>query len=123
MKAKSLLIGLTAGIVGGAVAVLLTTPQSGEQLRTNLIRNTNSAKEKICDVKYQASAVKQSFSVLSNEAKNNIPNIINELKETFAHFKQDIEPETVILKQEIENLQKSITEIERNLSKNEKNEN
>lgn len=120
MKAKPFLIGLTAGIVGGAAAIIFTAPQSGEQLRSNLARNTASAKDKLNDVKAQAINVKQSFTTLSYEAKNNIPQIINELKDTFTNFKQDIEPETVKLQQEIENLQKSIAEIEQILPQNQK---
>lgn len=120
MKAKPFLIGLTAGIIGGAAAIIFTAPQSGEQLRSNLARNTASAKDKLNDVKAQAMNVKQSFTTLSYEAKNNIPQIINELKDTFTNFKQDIEPGTVKLQQEIENLQKSIAEIEKNLPQNQK---
>ncbi len=52
------------------------------------------------------------------EAKNNIPQIINELKETITTFKTEIEPDASKLKQEIEILQNSISEIEKNLPQN-----
>ncbi|WP_342558563.1 YtxH domain-containing protein [Metasolibacillus sp. FSL K6-0083] len=116
MKAKPFLIGLTAGIVGGAIATILSAPQSGKQLRTNITSFSTSTKERLNDVNFQTKNVKQSFSNLSNEVKNNIPQIIKELSQSFTSFKQQIEPETALLKQEIEGLQKSIGEIEQNLS-------
>lgn len=120
LKTSTFLLGIGAGIIGGATAILFTTPQSGEQLRNNLARNGNIAKEKLSEVKNQAIEVKQSFTTFKNEAKNNIPQIVSEFKEIIVNFKEEIEPETVILKQEIENLQKSIAEIEKNFSKDEK---
>jgi len=122
MKAKNFLIGLTAGLVGGATAVLLTAPQSGEQLRVNIARISASAKEKLTDVTHEVSTVRQSVTALTNEAKNNIPQIISELKETLTTFKTDIEPETTLLKQEIEILQKSMAEIQKNIPQSRKEE-
>lgn len=121
MKAKTFLTGLTVGIVGGAVAILMSTPQSGNTLRQNIARNSTNMKSNFLDVINETQSVKQSIVTLTNEAKNNIPVIINDLKETFINFKQEIEPETKHLKQEIENLQNSIAEIEKNLPQNSNN--
>lgn len=128
MKAKPFLIGLSTGIVGGITAIIFTTPQSGQQLRSNIIHNAKNAKNNLIEIKQQSSNVKQSVSSLKYEAQNNIPKIIMELKGSFLNFKQEIEPDTVKLKEEIDRLQKSITEIENNLSEinntnNEKPEN
>jgi len=113
MKAKSFLLGLTTGLVGGAIAVLFSAPQSGVQLRQNIARNTAGAKSKLQDVQVEMDHVKQSILTLKSEAQNNMPSIINELKDNFTTFKAEIEPEAKILKQEIENLQNSIDEIEK----------
>lgn len=117
MKANTFLLGVAAGLIGGAVVALTTTPQSGTQLRQNLARNTNNTKSELLDIKSEANEVKNSIQTLTYEAKNNIPRIINELKESFTTFKQEIEPSATHLKQEIENLQKSIEEIEKNIPK------
>ncbi len=87
-----------------------------QQLRTTLLSNTDSAKEKLQDVKYQVNNVKQSVSTLTNEAKNNIPQIINDLKQSITTFSQEIEPTKNNLQQEIEALQNSINEIEKNIA-------
>jgi gas vesicle protein len=116
MKAQPFLIGLTTGIIGGAIAVLFSTPQSGQQLRSTILSNTDSAKLKLQDVKHQVNNVKQSMGTLTNEAKNNIPQIINDLKHSITIFTQEIEPTKNNLQQEIEALQNSINEIEKNVA-------
>lgn len=121
MNAKTFLLGLTAGLIGGAAAVLFSTPQSGAQLRQNIATNKNAAKSKLQDIQHEANHVKDSIITLKNEAQNNMPNIINELKDNFTAFKSQIEPETINLKQEIENLQNSIKEIEKNIPQSTKN--
>lgn len=116
MKTKPFLIGLTAGLVGGTIAVLFSTPQSGRHLRTNLKSNTANTKEKLQDVKLQVNNVKQSINTLTNEAKNNIPQIINELRTSINNFSTEIEPTKNNLQQEIEALQNSISLIEKNIA-------
>ncbi|MEK4426988.1 YtxH domain-containing protein [Solibacillus sp. FSL K6-1523] len=122
MQTKTFLIGLSAGLVGGAAAILLSTPQSGTQLRKNITTNLASAKSKLADLASEIGNVKQSISTLSSEAQNNMPSIINDLKVSLTQFKQEIEPETFTLKQEIEKLQNSISEIEKNIPSNRNNE-
>jgi len=116
MKAKPFLFGLVTGIVGGTIAVLFSTPQSGRQLRANLRENAEITKDKLFEVKHQVDNVKQSVNSLTNEVKNNIPQIINELKQTITTFTDEIEPTKNNLQQEIEALQNTISEIEKNVA-------
>lgn len=44
MKAKPFLLGLTTGIIGGTIAVLFSTPQSGQQLRASVRQNVYQTK-------------------------------------------------------------------------------
>ncbi|MFC7688233.1 YtxH domain-containing protein [Ureibacillus sp. GCM10028918] len=116
MQAKPFLIGLSAGVIGGLTALLLTAPQSGKQLRSNIAKNSKVAKSYLGDVKHHSRSVKDSITTITNEVKNNIPEIMNELKHSISRFTQEIEPDTAKLKEEIDGLQKSIIEIENNLS-------
>ncbi|MGN7477891.1 YtxH domain-containing protein [Solibacillus silvestris] len=118
MKAKSFLLGVTTGLAGGVAAILFSTPQTGTQLRQNILSNTRIAKSKFQEVQNELNNVKQSITTLKAEAQNNMPSIINELKDDLTTFKTEIEPETTRLKQEIENLQNSINEIEKNIPSN-----
>jgi len=118
MKVQTFFTGLAVGIAAGMAAAIMTAPQPGKQLRSNIARNTSVWKDQLVDVKNEASNVKQSITSFSIEAKNNIPQIINELKETITTFKAEIEPEASNLKQEIETLQNSINEFEKIFSQN-----
>ena len=118
MKVQTFFTGLAVGIAAGMAAAIMTAPQPGKQLRSNIARNTSVWKDQLVDVKNEASNVKQSITSFSIEAKNNIPQIINELKETITTFKAEIEPEASNLKQEIETLQNSISEFEKIFSQN-----
>lgn len=116
MRGKPFLIGLSTGVIGGIAAILLTTPQSGQQIRSNIVSNAKKAKTTLKEMKVHSQSLKESFSTIKYEAKNNIPKIINDLKYSITNFRDEIEPETLKLKEEIAGLQKTITEIENNLS-------
>lgn len=116
MRTKPFLIGLSAGVVGGITAILFTTPQPGKQIRSNITRNSKIAKTNLEEIKHHTMSIKDSITTLKNEVKNNIPEIMTELKNSISTFTQEIEPDTSKLKEEIDGLQKSIIEIENNLS-------
>ena len=118
MKVQTFFTGLAVGIAAGMAAAIMTAPQPGKQLRSNIARNTSVWKDQLVDVKNETCTVKQSITSFSIEAKNNIPQIINELKETITTFKSEIEPDALKLKQEIETLQNSISEFEKIFSQN-----
>ena len=117
MKAKTFFTGAIVGVTAGIALAISMAPQPGQQLRSNISKNSTRYKNQLLDVKQEGSNVSQAISVFTKEAKNNIPQIINEVKETFTNFKKEIEPETKNLKQEIEGLQNSFNEIEQNISK------
>ena len=117
MKVKTFLSGALIGVAAGMAVAVSMAPQSGQQLRGNISTNTARYKQQMLAVKQEGNNVSQAVSAFTNEAKNNIPQIITELKETFTNFKKEIEPETKNLKQEIEGLQNSFNEIEQNISK------
>ena len=122
MKVQTFFTGLAVGVAAGMVAAIMTAPQAGKQLRANINRNVSIWKDQLVDVKNETNNVKQSITSFSIEAKNNIPQIINELKETITTFKSEIEPDALKLKQEIDVLQNSISEIEKNFSQYRKTE-
>ncbi|HWK21704.1 MAG TPA: YtxH domain-containing protein [Ureibacillus sp.] len=116
MRTKPFIIGLSAGLIGGLTTILFTAPLPGKQLRANITRNSKIAKTNLEEIKDYSIGIKNSITLLKNEVKNNIPQIMNELKSSFSTFTQEIEPDTTKLKAEIDGLQKSIIEMENNLS-------
>lgn len=117
MRTKPFLLGLSAGIVGGLATAIFTAPQSGNQLRSNIVNNTRECKLTLNELAAQTKAVGKAFSSLKYEVKNNIPKVFSELKTSFSNYKEEIKPDSIKLKEELEELQKSIIEIENNLSK------
>lgn len=116
MRTKPFLFGLSAGVIGGLTAIIFTTPQSGKQLRSSIVQNSKVAKSNLEEIKHHSYSVKDSIATLKNEVKNNIPEIVKGVKQAFSKFTQDVEPDSSKLKEEIDGLQKSIIEIENNLS-------
>lgn len=116
MKISHFLLGAVTGAAVGAVAVLFNTPNSGEEVRNNLKQNANHLKDQLSDVKKESGNVKESITLLSTELKNNIPVIINGLRSSLSNFQKEIEPNVNQLKANIENLNESMVEIEKNLN-------
>ena len=73
MKASQLIIGIVAGAIAGASAVLLSTPQSRNELRSSLKSTSLNFREKFSDVKLQLQDVKSSIENLTKESKEIIP--------------------------------------------------
>lgn len=116
MRAKPFLIGLSAGILGGMTAAIFTTPQTGNHLRKNIANNAKNVKLTIEELTQQISGIKNAFSTLKYEVQNTIPKIFTDLSRSISNYKEEIQPETIKLKEELEELQKTIDEIENNLS-------
>ena len=120
MNAKGFSKGLAIGLIGGAAAILFATPASGKQVRSSISTAKRNVQHNISQLKSDTANVTYSINTFVNEAKNNIPQIINEVKESFAKFSEDIQPETTKLKQEIETLQNTMVEFEKNLPQKKK---
>ncbi len=90
MKAKTFFTGLSIGLFAGIATAIATAPQSGQQLRSIVARNADTFKHQLADIKNETNNVKQSITAFTGEAKNNIPKIINEMKDTITNFKNDI---------------------------------
>ncbi|MBU0904861.1 MAG: YtxH domain-containing protein, partial [Firmicutes bacterium] len=82
MKASTFLVGLGAGLLAGSAAVLFSTPQSGTEMRTNVKNVSADWKDKLSEVKFQLSDLKQSISNLTKESKTQVPQTIDELKKS-----------------------------------------
>ena len=70
MKASTFFIGLVTGVVAGSAAALFSTPQSGSELRSNVKTASSDWKDKLSEVKFQISDLKQSIARLYKRIKN-----------------------------------------------------
>ena len=121
MKASTFFIGLVTGVVAGSAAALFSTPQSGSELRSNVKTASSDWKEKLSEVKFQISDLKQSIARLSKETKTEIPQTIDELKQSVQLWQNQTGPIQENLQNEISSLQLAMEELEKSIAKHQKN--
>ncbi|QBP40429.1 YtxH domain-containing protein [Paenisporosarcina antarctica] len=120
MKASTFFIGLVTGVVAGTATVLFSTPQSGSDLRSNFKTASSDWKEKLSEVKFQISDLKESIAGLSKEAKTKVPQTIDDLKESVQEWQTKTGPIQENLQTEITSIQMALEELEKSLAKNQK---
>lgn len=123
MKASTFLFGLGAGLLAGSAAVLFSTPQSGTEMRTNVKNVSADWKDKLSEVKFQLSDLKQSISNLTKESKTQVPQTIDELKKSVQKWQTETAPIQENLQIEIASIQMAMEELEKSLAKHQKDPN
>ncbi len=121
MKASTFFIGLVTGVVAGSAAALFSTPQSGSELRSNVKTASSDWKDKLSEVKFQISDLKQSVSRLTKEAKTDVPQTIDELKLSVQLWQNQTGPIQENLQHEISSIQLAMEELEKSIAKHQKN--
>ncbi|QFG00114.1 YtxH domain-containing protein [Psychrobacillus glaciei] len=117
MKTTHFLFGITTGVIVGATTVLLSTPQSGGELRSSLKSTSIDMKDKLSDVKSHIQSLKNSISLLSKESKEVVPATIDDLKISIAQWKSETAPIQQQLQSEINSIQQALEELEKTLPK------
>ncbi|MGB2992790.1 MAG: YtxH domain-containing protein [Paenisporosarcina sp.] len=121
MKASTFFIGLVTGVVAGSAAALFSTPQSGSELRSNVKTASSDWKDKLSEVKFQLSDLKQSIARLTKEAKTEVPQTIDELKQSVQMWQNQTGPIQENLQNEISSIQMAMEELEKSIAKHQKN--
>lgn len=121
MKASTFFIGLVTGVVAGSAAALFSTPQSGSELRSNVKTASSDWKDKLSEVKFQLSDLKQSIARLTKEAKTEVPQTIDELKQSVQLWQNQTGPIQENLQNEISSIQMAMEELEKSIAKHQKN--
>ncbi|PSL30629.1 gas vesicle protein [Planomicrobium soli] len=122
MKASNFFIGLATGLAAGAAATLFTTPQSGKDLRTSVKSTSTDWKERLSDVKEKVNDLKESVAALSAETKTQFPAAMDELKKSMEAWQHGTVPAKEHLQLEIMAIQKSIEELQKSISKDNKDD-
>jgi gas vesicle protein len=120
MKASTFFIGLVTGVVAGSAAALFSTPQSGSNLRSNVKTVSSDWKEKLSEVKFQISDLKQSIARLTKEAKTEVPQTIDELKQSVQKWQNQTGPIQENLQNEISSIQMAMEELEKSIANHQK---
>jgi gas vesicle protein len=115
MNKRSLCTGLLAGLAAGAATALLNAPISGRETRGKMKDAQVSAKLTALEVKDNAGQVKESIKRLVDTAKQDVPEVINNVKVNAALWKESIEPNKQALQSEIAGIQKTVEDLQESL--------
>lgn len=117
MKASHFFLGIAAGTIAGVSAVLLSTPQSGVELRSSLKSTSLDIRNKLSDVKLQLQDLKSSISRLSKQSKEVVPQTVEDLKKSIEQWQLETAPMQQHLQAEISSIQEAIEALEKTLPK------
>ncbi|MGB7999293.1 MAG: YtxH domain-containing protein [Anaerobacillus sp.] len=107
-KAKTLLTGFVLGGIVSAASVLLTTPKPGKELIADAKSKSDDIKEGFIKLKADLNELTTQVKHLSTEGKEIIQEVAADLKRSISSFQQDIEPNLTRLKEDVEEMQKTI---------------
>ena len=116
MKASTFLFGLTTGLLGSAAAVLLTTPQSGKELRSTLKTGKNIVNEQVKDLSHHVTNIKNSINNIKSEVKVAVPAVLEDTKSSISVWQEETAPIQQHLQQEISSLQSSVEQIQQQIN-------
>lgn len=116
MKASTFFLGLATGTIAAAVTVLYSTPKSGPELRTSVRSASSELIDKCSDVKDKVNDLRRSISKLSREAKDNVPEAVAGIKESFDSWQKATEPNRKRMEQELSAIQTAIENLEQSIA-------
>ncbi|MBC1232212.1 YtxH domain-containing protein [Listeria booriae] len=123
MNAKSIIIGALIGGIASAATAIILAPKSGRELRQDIAAKSGEAGVILKELAYNATDLLQSVQVLSTEGTTLLKDLSTDIKESVANWNEEMEPEKARLKEEIKDMQKTISDLEKTLKKDKKESN
>ena len=117
MKVTNFFAGLGAGLIAGAVTAILSTPKSGEEMRTSIKSSGSEWKESMNELKARINELKESINHLTEESKTQVPEAMDGLKASLQSWQEDTAPAKEHLQLEIKAIQNSIEQLQAAISK------
>ncbi|MDQ0268937.1 YtxH domain-containing protein [Cytobacillus purgationiresistens] len=117
MKAKSLFLGLLVGGTAASVAALLSAPASGKETRKYISIQSKVFASQMSELNDQLSVIKKRLVHVGHEGKEAMTALTTDMVESINQWKADILPHQKELQKELQNIEKSIAELEATLDK------
>jgi gas vesicle protein len=117
MKIKSIAFGILAGSAIGAITTLLSTPQSGKDLKGQIKENKDEWKAVFTDIKNNAVEVKDAVSRLSQEGKQTITHLKDDMQSSIQTWQGSTEPNIQHIKDDISAIEQLAENMEQKVSK------
>jgi gas vesicle protein len=117
MNAKKVLLGMVVGGIASAVATLLTTPRSGEELRKNLLRSEQEWSLKLTSLRNSIQEVSKEVASATKDSKVVLATFIKDLKISVQAWKESTADNQLAIKKELDSIQETLKNLENDLQK------
>lgn len=116
MKANSLVIGFISGFAVAGVGVLLSTPASGKEVRTNIKETKDETVLLLKDVQQAVIQLKNDCISAANISKAQVNLFIKDAKELIQEWNKDAKQHTEAIQVQIKDVETAISELEAAIS-------
>ncbi|AOV06885.1 YtxH domain-containing protein [Sporosarcina ureilytica] len=115
MKASTFFLGLATGAVAAAVTVLYSTPKSGNEIRSTVKNASSDWKGTFNDIKVKVNNLKGSVADLAQDAKEQVPEAIDGLKQSFDKWQGSKLPTEKRLERDLTAIQDALDSLEKSI--------
>ncbi|RPF52025.1 YtxH domain-containing protein [Aquisalibacillus elongatus] len=119
---KSLLLGVLFGSAVGASVSLLTTPSSGEELRSKVKDQSDRLRDIAQQIREDGLDLKNQLSKTSKEGAALLKDLSQDIKTSIESWKETIEPHQENLQEHLRQIEESIKELEDKMKDDSKQE-
>ncbi|TFJ93528.1 YtxH domain-containing protein [Lentibacillus salicampi] len=116
-KGKSLFLGMVAGGALGAAAVLLSTPESGRNLRSRAREQRVEWQELLENLKDGSLKLKERLTNTSKEGAVLVRELTQEMKNSVEDWKKTVEPHQESIHQYLKEIESSLRDLEDKVGK------
>ncbi|MFY4774236.1 YtxH domain-containing protein [Metabacillus sp. RGM 3146] len=116
-KSKSILTGALLGTVVGGLAILLSAPSSGKDLRIQLKSNREKLMDTLNHLKKDSMALKDQVIQTAKDSADVMKEVSTDLQTSIKEWQDEIEPHRQNLQNEIEAIEQKIKQLEDTLKK------
>lgn len=114
-KTKSFLFGALVGGIAASVATILTSPKSGSEVRADIKRKGLDMKDSLQEVVDEGKNVALKIKDVAEENKGTLLDIKSDLQQSLTEWSQDTAKNTEKIQEELNDIQSSISELEKTL--------
>jgi gas vesicle protein len=113
---KSFFIGALLGGIAAGVAVALTTPKSGKEVRADLKDKSSELKESMQELLEEGKELTVKVKQVAVENKNLLLDVKADVEKSMNEWSRSTLPNREKIQEEINNIQSSIEQLEKNVT-------
>lgn len=117
MNFKSIGVGLLAGTLVSGVAVLLTAPTSGKELRNSCQSSMNSLRQSAKQLSREGLEIKDQAVETFKISGDILKTASSEIKHSIDQWQEETAPSIDRIKSEVEDVQKNVEELQKLVKK------